>query len=1143
MSARNLKLPSPLRRSPESYETAAKEIEQEKQMVAALKRLSMGQLMARDPDMPSDDDYMFERGPGTDDTALLDPFLPDSKLPLPLPRSDTNTPPEGDENKDDLDANTLFWVPANVHPEVNPQQFKKHVKSTIDELLERKLSRSKSNRSKRSSLSFSTTDQSFEDELKVPEEQKKRFSNPSLRELSTELEALSRLAGMDSNDAVTLARSLSTSSVGYTDVEKMAFDELNLPTTPVNANQAELLDFGVEESSPSRKSYHRIPQQHPQTPPFGPDHTARNYRNQQAEEEFALRRSRRLDYRKAHASSYTQLGLQLQHSKAEKLAELRHNLTSSPRAGDRLTPSKASRLSMQSMQSINPRSSQMLFSYRNPAAGPLSPSTPTNRVLLGSKSSPMPGPSVRDSPYASASPHQHHGQQLHHTKYGQHNLTSKQLGTRLRTALHEQLDETFRKVSGHGKDLRPSSRNSSGGSMPNQRQVSPQTQFAPQQHQHHHRNGQSYQQQQGMVPQKGPLTPQMGPGASSNIRRTSQGHAVPLIKIPPQSQPQGQVLNQQQPLQGAQPGYAKRHTEIPVYSKRDKTRQLNQNLDLLRNEINEFKESLSRADPKSEPVKEPEETKNVPDVSFDITSHDVSYEDSLGIEQDVLKELNTDKPRSPKTSARNSLGELKENVDEKETVHHFQIKFTGTPVDDVKDSKVTPAYKPMLHRQESTPTIEISDETVEAVPEFFAKKVRDPVYVEANDDKELLPAVKNLENGPQSENKISSVSKTLSEYTDSIKQETKKSEPMPEVVLRTSVTPVADEMEATMSHLENEPEITDSKKKKSVSSSTSDKDRKKTKKWLWSKDKSTSSTAVASQEVKVPSRSISSPEVSITKKEKELSKESVITKLFKKKRSNSVSNDSLDHLRISLDSSASVEYDAADQRGKRRVSSNSRQATDDSVPMSNVIEEETRSEGKRKQPLVEENTVTSRIKNKLKNITKGYEEKPEEPALEKLDEEDLRAQSTLEVQEKLKKSIRRSSRANQPIEFTDSAFGFPLPPPSHSTLVMLDYRFPVHVERAIYRLSHLKLANPKRSLREQVLLSNFMYAYLNLVDHTLHLEQQMSADEPLDEPEADMVLFNNEDADTEFEADGDDFDDNGFDSIRLDLDSERHIAV
>lgn len=85
--------------------------------------------------------------------------------------------------------------------------------------------------------------------------------------------------------------------------------------------------------------------------------------------------------------------------------------------------------------------------------------------------------------------------------------------------------------------------------------------------------------------------------------------------------------------------------------------------------------------------------------------------------------------------------------------------------------------------------------------------------------------------------------------------------------------------------------------------------------------------------------------------------------------------------------------------------------------------------------------------------------------------------------------LQRSTKPNAPIQFTDSAFGFPLPPMSRSTIVMLDYRFPVHVERALYRLSHLKLANPRRPLRQQVLLSNFMYAYLNLVNHTLYLQQ------------------------------------------------------
>jgi hypothetical protein len=102
-----------------------------------------------------------------------------------------------------------------------------------------------------------------------------------------------------------------------------------------------------------------------------------------------------------------------------------------------------------------------------------------------------------------------------------------------------------------------------------------------------------------------------------------------------------------------------------------------------------------------------------------------------------------------------------------------------------------------------------------------------------------------------------------------------------------------------------------------------------------------------------------------------------------------------------------------------------------------------------------------------------------------------------ESNELIKQSLRetlalneRPTKPNQPLEMKDSAFGFPLPPVSRSSLVMLDHRFPVHVERAIYRLSHLKLADPKRQLRQQVLLSNFMYSYLNLVNHTLWIQSK-----------------------------------------------------
>lgn len=85
--------------------------------------------------------------------------------------------------------------------------------------------------------------------------------------------------------------------------------------------------------------------------------------------------------------------------------------------------------------------------------------------------------------------------------------------------------------------------------------------------------------------------------------------------------------------------------------------------------------------------------------------------------------------------------------------------------------------------------------------------------------------------------------------------------------------------------------------------------------------------------------------------------------------------------------------------------------------------------------------------------------------------------------------VKTLTRPNAPMEFTDSAFGFPLPSLTRSTVVMFDYRLPIGVERAIYRLSHLKLSEPKRTLRQQVLLSNFMYAYLHLVNHTLYMEK------------------------------------------------------
>ncbi|KAK5083910.1 hypothetical protein LTR05_006417 [Lithohypha guttulata] len=54
-------------------------------------------------------------------------------------------------------------------------------------------------------------------------------------------------------------------------------------------------------------------------------------------------------------------------------------------------------------------------------------------------------------------------------------------------------------------------------------------------------------------------------------------------------------------------------------------------------------------------------------------------------------------------------------------------------------------------------------------------------------------------------------------------------------------------------------------------------------------------------------------------------------------------------------------------------------------------------------------------------------------------------------------------------------------PPYRELKADIDYswtRFSILEERAIYRMAHIKLANPRRPLYSQVLLSNFMYSYL-----------------------------------------------------------------
>lgn len=1213
-----------------NYESAAKDIEQEKKMVAALKRLSISNMMSYDPDLPIEDmEYQYQYQQQNDDLSNRSPpTSPQARRSSSLSRKSSlkgrPSPSEDsihqnqatvEENISDepqqeqvLDTDTLLWVPANLHPEVDPEQFKIHVKTTVGEIMERKLSR-KNSLSRHSSLSSSfladDKEERTQSEPETPEKntkndnleveqqsyQEKRFSNPSLRDLSFELENLSRLAGMDSTDAVTIARTLSSSSLGYTDVEKQAFDELSSPphTSPNNSTRRRETDasqnkaFVDPESPTSHKTVNRLPQEHvyhsgkhEQQPQYFQQQSRQPQNHQMPKSQFgpndfSLKRSRRPDYRKLSNPSAS--GSSLQNNKAGKLAELRNNLNSpSPSTVTHQYHLAKQHEHKSKSKQRKARDSQLLFSYRNP------------NVLPESQSS-------KDSPYpTSASSSSPLEQQFNTHKFSQHNVTAKRI-----SHIKNHKDQ-YGLLQKQGYS-RSSSRSSSGGSVnhsvqssekekarpiqspPNQPLLShtinkqkfppsSQNQYRSDNRKHHHR---SHAQRNDNLKQQIPQQQRnyvfqlQIPKTRSENRKFDSNNQSELVKKEPV--PQIKISNDSSDNKTG-----------------DKSTQLNQNLDLLRSEINEFKESLTKID--SPTFKEsrslsdsdlPESSdNNESDFSFEASYQNISYEDSLGIEKDVLNELDKEK---------SSYIDAADNNMENKTANPF-----------ISPEKQTPTQEP-----------------VSALLDERDNDIRN------NNDEDLLEDFE--------------IDFDRNANKDAIELSEIDQDPLVDEI---AVTPDEEFLPKSSEPVSQVSSAGEVQKKKSfgllpnhsASSGNSDTETKKTlkkkKSWPWLKERSASFSSSDGNklpslpEAKSPSRSFSTPETPTKKRQEQqqiskeipktqdvkpsasIGKENMISKFFKKKRSNSatsVSSSDITNMdsKPVQDSGVTIDYESdseakkniqgklkggifkkinrnkQNEKEKERLQSlkstsktslvsliekgsstedlheveTSREikndiiqdsekdfqsfphstievSKQDEIELSSISREEANEEtlmnnakGKEK----ETEKTKPKIKTKLLETRKERaHRKSEQTKTEvskknidvKQDKDDIEDQSmqtkkpedekevprsALDVQEKLKKSIKRTSKANQPIEFTDSAFGFPLPPPSQSTLVMLDYRFPVHVERAIYRLSHLKLANPKRSLREQVLLSNFMYAYLNLVDHTLHLEQLNNSSE------------------------------------------------
>ncbi|KAK6462680.1 hypothetical protein DFJ63DRAFT_169425 [Scheffersomyces coipomensis] len=1360
------------------YESAVQDIEQEKKIVAALKRLSIGNLMNYDPDLPNldtiDDINIDSINNNNNNSSSPSPIhsssstSPSPPPPPPPPshstsKSDSNSPynqrlqksptsspsPSHSQSRSPISSqqpvdirrnkslsrqasikrqasindtasiesndeyydaspdsssseiNQLLWVPANLHPQINPESFKTHIKSQVDEIMESRR-QSISRKSSLSSSSLPADDDSHdEDEENIDSKLKddifpkreswynninnnKRFSNPSLRDLTNELSKLSKIAGMDATDAVTLARTLSSASLGYTDVEILAIDELNSPKTSPPPSTSPYQDFINDdeiddgEISPSKREKNK---------------TSPSKNNNDT---FDLKRSRRPDYNYRKNSGSSTSGPVV--PSAEKLQALRNNIRqmyqtsstlpqtpspppSQPHYRTRNSPSPPP-VPEKSIPKRNYRDSQLLFSYVDPntlassqpypQAQPVQQQQPQHRHRHHNQVSPpqqelLPQlQSKRGSPYPINPNSRSIENQITQKLTQQHSMTAKRLSQlKLRHAsnnngmpptpiekdirggsaqnrsqdpyLNQQFQQRYRSATyyktsqGQVPKPRVNSSNASNDSLnqnhPQQqtyrqypaKNISPQQQQPqtppPPQSSSQQQQRRSSQHTGGYPPQNGPIPQSHHPHGRHHQRSYQkqtdayhyyQQQQQQLQKQNQQVPPQQQVPQQQQPYVQQRPP----HSVPPIQNgPPDKSNQLNQNLDLLRSEINEFKESLNKSEStvsttssstKTLIEKEVEkDTTPAIEFSFDTSIQDISYEDSLGFEKQVLGEFDRISPNFNDINTDDPI-ELKDDDDEDINENEFISKSSPietpvevSPVKETKSSPIklkSPSPKKKSERKTSPSKIPVDkDVSTTTTPHVISlsKNGHENPFVEHDESPYPSPTINDSEVYKKDSSK-------------ELKSDNEKNQHHSHLLFSKSQPDHSDE-----SSVETSPNKKMKKKKSFAllgnsvsedSKNTTNKIKKK-KSWGWLRDRSNSVSSFENNSNlpplpetsinKVPPRSISNPEITNknldddafevsddeidldadedidldstntkrsvsenaihgkNKQEYSSNKENMITKLFKRKKPIVVQETKVQTLDDSSSTSGvTVDYDSDNdgklkhqqikgssllfkKKNKKTVKQDKDIKYEDMIidtdtyfkkDQNKKIDESKVDEvvSRRKSPVSVNEEVSNDQNKEILSLGPQSESKKEEKLKEetgndeiiesKVDlehdeqqqeegdeiDKDKPAQTTLEVQEKLKKSIKRTSKANQPIVFTDSAFGFPLPPPSQSTLVMLDYRFPVHVERAIYRLSHLKLANPKRSLREQVLLSNFMYAYLNLVDHTLHLEQQLN---------------------------------------------------
>lgn len=140
----------------------------------------------------------------------------------------------------------------------------------------------------------------------------------------------------------------------------------------------------------------------------------------------------------------------------------------------------------------------------------------------------------------------------------------------------------------------------------------------------------------------------------------------------------------------------------------------------------------------------------------------------------------------------------------------------------------------------------------------------------------------------------------------------------------------------------------------------------------------------------------------------------------------------------------------------------------------------------------QDNTRLDVLQNSIDSVPRGREslilERPMDQRLEEERRKESQRKSSDSKKDKesgLLSSIFGGGKKRSGSDHKKSLSRTLSPEPTYVQLIPdQDYpwtRFTIMEERAIYRMAHIKLANPRRPLHSQVLLSNFMYSYLSKV--------------------------------------------------------------